>query len=245
MVLVVEDNQYNLDLVKTLLEARNIKVEEANNGKEALERLESRLPRPDLILMDMKTPVMNGYTATSAIKANPLWKDIPVIALTATIMVGDLEKIKACGCSGILPKPIDENQLFSELMNYLPYQQNEFTPGKTSSTTEKDRMENDLTHLKSEEFSQIESVLSGELMKQWQQLEDSLLLDQWAAFGQEVIRVGEKYAARPLINWGLHLVENVNHLNIVELKKTLRTYPQLVASIKIRDKEQQSTTKRS
>jgi signal transduction histidine kinase/CheY-like chemotaxis protein len=233
VVLVVEDNRYNLDLVKTLLEAQNIKVEAAHNGKEALKRLKTGKVKPALILMDMKTPVMKEYTVTNSIKANRQWRDIPVIALTPTLITEDLEKIKECGCTGILPKPIDENQLFSELMKHLPYHQKEHPPGNPPTSPAKDKIETDLTHLKSEEISQIETLLSDGLMKQWHQLEDSLLLDQLAAFGQEVKRVGEKYAAGTLIDWGQHLVDNVNHLNIVELKKTLRTYPELVDSIKI------------
>ncbi len=231
VVLVVEDNQYNLDLVKNLLEARNIKVEEALNGKEALDKLERNTSKPDLILMDMKTPIMDGYKTTKIIKANDQWKNIPVIALTATIMKEDRGKIIQCGCDGFLPKPVNDNQLFSELMKYLPY--NKPTPPVEPKYVIKDsEIQHDLSHLSPEQIAEMTNELEKRLMKQWQPLEDSIFLDQWAAFGAEIKQLAEKFDLQTLVNYGQHLIDNVKHLNIVELKKTIRVYPGLVDTIK-------------
>jgi len=194
--------------------------------------LQSGSSKPGLILLDMKTPVMDGYQTTTLIKANTKWKDIPVIVLTATILKEDREKMKQCGCDGYLAKPIDENQLFSELMKYLPYEREEPSPAKPGQTIEKEEPENDFNDLKPEEISEIKVVLAGGLMNKWRQLEGSMFLDQWAAFGQEVIQLGEKFAARTLVNYGRHLLDNVNDLNILELKKTIQAYPQLLRALK-------------
>jgi len=227
LVLVVEDNRYNLDLVKTLLEARNIKVEEALNGKEVLEKLKQNTSKPDLILMDMKTPIMDGYATTRIIKANDQWKSIPVIALTATIMKEDRGKILQSGCDGFLPKPVNEDQLFSELMKYLPYKKP--APSITPLYSIKENeIQHDLSHLKPGEIAEITANLEDRLMNQWRQLKDSIFLDQWGAFGAEIKQLAEKFKLQTLVNYGQHLIDNVKHLNIVELKKTIREYPGIV-----------------
>lgn len=232
VVMVVEDNRHNLDLVKTLLEARNIKVEEALNGKEALDKLKQNTSKPDVILMDMKTPIMDGYETTKIIKANDDWKNIPVIALTATIMKEDREKIIQCGCDGFLPKPVNEDQLFSELIKYLPYNKKTAPEIEPGYSVDENEIKADLSHLRPEEISEITAVLANRLMKKWQQLEGSIFLDQWAAFGVEIKQLAEKFDLQTLVNYGQHLIDNVKHLNIVELKKTIRVYPGLVDIIK-------------
>jgi signal transduction histidine kinase/CheY-like chemotaxis protein len=232
LVLVVEDNRYNLDLVKTLLEARNIKVEEALNGKEALEKLKQNTSKPDLILMDMKTPIMDGYKTTKIIKANDQWKNIPVIALTSTIMKEDRGKILQCGCDGFLPKPIDEDQLFSELMKYLPYKKKPAPLIEPLYSVKENEIQHDLSHLNPGEIAEITANLGNRLMTQWRQLKDSIFLDQWGAFGAEIKQLAEKFKLQTLVNYGQHLIDNVKHLNIVELKKTIREYPGIVDIIK-------------
>jgi len=232
LVLVVEDNQYNLDLVKTLLEARNIKVEGALNGKEALDKLKPNTCKPGLILMDMKTPIMDGYETTKIIKTNDEWKNIPVIALTATIMKEEQEKIMQCGCDGFLPKPVEEDQLFSQLMKYLPYDKKPVPPIDPLYLMNENKIRHDLSKLKPTQLAEIIAELANRLMKQWRQLEGSIFLDQWAAFGTGIKQLAEKFDLHSLIDYGQHLIDNVKHLNIVELKKTIRVYPGLVDFIK-------------
>ena len=228
LVLVVEDNRYNLELVKILLEARNIIVEEALNGKEVLDKLKRNTSRPDLILMDMKTPVMDGYETTKIIKAHEEWKNIPIIALTATIMKEEREKIMQCGCSGFLSKPIDEDLLFSELMKYLPYSKKPAPATEPLYSIKKNEIRHDLSHLKPGQIAEIIAELANRLMKQWRQLEGSIFLDQWATFGAEIKQLAEKFDLQTLVDYGQHLIDNVRYLNIVELKKTIRGYPGLV-----------------
>ena len=115
-ILVVEDVDMNRELVVQLLED-NYRVIEAVNGQEGLEIAERE--RPELILMDLSLPVMDGWEATRKLKANNELKSIPVIALTAHARVGDEEKAKDAGCDDYLTKPIDENELFSKIAKYL------------------------------------------------------------------------------------------------------------------------------
>jgi CheY-like chemotaxis protein len=115
-VLIVEDVDLNRDLVVQLLEDQ-YQVIEAINGQEGLEIAERE--RPDLILMDLSLPVMDGWEATRRLKANDDLRSIPVIALTAHAMVGDKEKALAAGCNDYLVKPLDEDELMAGIAKYL------------------------------------------------------------------------------------------------------------------------------
>jgi CheY-like chemotaxis protein len=105
LVLLVEDNEVNRYLASFLLERGGFTVVTANNGLEALEQARAR--KPDLILMDIQMPVMDGYEATRALKADPALQSVPVVALTAYAMPHEREQALAAGCDGHIEKPID------------------------------------------------------------------------------------------------------------------------------------------
>jgi CheY-like chemotaxis protein len=115
-ILVVEDQELNMDLLVQLLEDE-YEVLTATDGAAGIKLAERE--RPDLILMDLSLPVVDGWEATRRIKANDSLKHIPVIALTAHAMVGDAERARACGCDDYLPKPLDEDLLFKKLDRFL------------------------------------------------------------------------------------------------------------------------------
>ena len=115
-ILVVEDVDFNRDLLVQLLED-DYEVIEAVNGQEGVEFAERE--RPDLILMDLSLPVMDGWEATRRLKANHDLRPIPVIALTAHAMKGDEEKALAAGCDDYLVKPLDEDDLMVKIEKYL------------------------------------------------------------------------------------------------------------------------------
>lgn len=115
-ILVVEDNELNMDLIVQLLEDE-YEVLTATDGAAGIELAERE--RPDLILMDLSLPVIDGWEATRRLKANDGLKHIPVIALTAHAMMGDEVKARACGCDDYLTKPLDEDLLFEKLDRFL------------------------------------------------------------------------------------------------------------------------------
>jgi CheY-like chemotaxis protein len=117
-VLVVEDNRDNMMLIQDLLLVLRYDVITALNGVEGVEKATSELP--DLILMDLSLPEMDGWTATKTIKANPITAHIPIIALTAHAMVGDREKAIDAGCDDYISKPINIVELRTKLALYLP-----------------------------------------------------------------------------------------------------------------------------
>lgn len=115
-ILVVEDVDFNRDLVVQLLEDR-YQVIEAVNGQEGVKIAEQE--RPNLILMDLSLPVMDGWEATRRLKANDDLRSIPVIALTAHAMKGDEEKALDAGCEDYVVKPLDEDELIAKIAKYL------------------------------------------------------------------------------------------------------------------------------
>jgi CheY-like chemotaxis protein len=115
-ILVVEDVEFNRDLIVQLLEEQ-YEILTATNGAEGLEV--ARRERPDLILMDLSLPVMDGWEATRRIKADEALRHTPVIALSAHAMKGDEERARQSGCDDYLPKPLDEDLLFEKLAKLL------------------------------------------------------------------------------------------------------------------------------
>jgi two-component system cell cycle response regulator len=117
IVLVIEDNEKNLKLFRALLEAHDHRVLEARDAESALACLKQ--DKPDLILMDIQLPGMDGYEATCKLKQDPDVRDIPVLALTAYAMQGDREKALAAGCDGYISKPIDIQGFLDQISLFL------------------------------------------------------------------------------------------------------------------------------
>lgn len=117
LILYVEDNRENRLLIRRILEAEGYIVAEAENAAEALEFVSSQTP--DLILMDINLPNVDGYTLTTQMKALPEITNIPIIALTANVMKGDRERTLSVGCDGYIQKPIDVDELPKQISTYL------------------------------------------------------------------------------------------------------------------------------
>ena len=115
-ILIVEDVEFNRDLVVQLLED-DYEVLTAADGEEGIWLAERE--RPDLILMDLSLPVIDGWEATRRLKANEAFKNIPIIALSAHAMMGDEQKARQCGCDDYLSKPLHEDLLFRKLTQFL------------------------------------------------------------------------------------------------------------------------------
>lgn len=116
-ILIVEDNELNRDMLSRRLERRGYSVNLAADGKEGLECVWEN--RPDLILVDLSLPVMDGWEVARRLKAEPLTSGIPVIALTAHATVGDRERALEAGCDDFDTKPIELNRLLMKIEGLL------------------------------------------------------------------------------------------------------------------------------
>jgi two-component system cell cycle response regulator DivK len=116
-ILYVEDNADNRTLVRRILLSEDYDLLEATDAHHALDLLKTN--KPDLILMDINMPDMDGYTLTARIRDMPGFQHTPILALTANVMRGDKEKTLQAGCDGYIQKPIDFDELLSEIEKFL------------------------------------------------------------------------------------------------------------------------------
>jgi two-component system cell cycle response regulator DivK len=116
-ILIVDDNRDSRELVVKILKNKGYQMIEAIDGEEALEKAITE--NPDLILMDISIPKIDGYEVTRRLKSQVGFKDTPIIALTAHAMKGDREKAMEAGCEGYISKPIDIHELPNQIKSYL------------------------------------------------------------------------------------------------------------------------------
>jgi two-component system cell cycle response regulator DivK len=117
VILYIEDNIDNRTLIRRILTAEGYDLKEAGNAGEALVTL--KLMHPDLILMDINMPDVDGYTLTTQIRAMSGFESVPIVALTANVMRGDRERSLEAGCDGYIQKPIDIDLLPQQIERYL------------------------------------------------------------------------------------------------------------------------------
>ena len=116
-IMVVEDQPDNRKIIRDVFAPTGYEIIEAENGEEALAAIAKA--RPDLILMDIQLPIMDGYTATRRIKADPALRSIPVIAVTSYALSGEEKKAREAGCDDYIPKPYSPRELLAKVRQYL------------------------------------------------------------------------------------------------------------------------------
>ncbi|MEH6604315.1 MAG: response regulator [Pseudomonadales bacterium] len=149
-VLVADDNPTNRDILVQLLQSAGIKTREASNGEQVLALLQQY--KTDLVLMDIRMPVMDGLQATSALRADPDFETLPIIAISATVQAELEAQINQAGCNAFISKPVDSHRLFTEIASLLNL---DFHSGQIGG---------DLARRLPEE----ETRLSGQGLQQWQ-----------------------------------------------------------------------------
>jgi two-component system, sensor histidine kinase len=118
-LLLVEDNLVNQKVVLAMLRKKGYQIEIANDGREALEKLEAAEAPYDLVLMDIQMPVLDGLETTRVLRRDPRWEHLPVVAMTAHAMTGDREKCLAAGMNGYISKPVQPAHLITTLEHHL------------------------------------------------------------------------------------------------------------------------------
>ena len=117
-ILVVEDQEDNQRILRDLLTSAGYEIVQAENGEEALTAVARE--RPDLILMDIQLPLLDGYEVTRRIKANPALRAIPIIVVTSYALSGDETKAKAAGCDAYVTKPYSTRALLAKIREFVP-----------------------------------------------------------------------------------------------------------------------------
>jgi len=117
-ILYIEDNEQNLYLVTYILEKHGYEVFAARDGREGIDR--AAVVRPDLILLDIQLPLMDGYAVARQLRTNPDLAGIPIVAVTSYAMAGDRDKALAAGCTGYIEKPINPDTFKQQVEQHFP-----------------------------------------------------------------------------------------------------------------------------
>lgn len=117
IILIIEDNEQNLYMTTFILEKNGYQVVQAKDGRTGIE-LAGRV-KPNLILLDIQLPVIDGYTVAQELRNNPMLAEVPIVAVTSYAMAGDRERTLEAGCTGYIEKPIDPDTFLKEVEEYL------------------------------------------------------------------------------------------------------------------------------
>ncbi len=183
-ILVVDDIESNRDVIKESLSQVNLEIIEADEGQKGL--LFAQEYKPDLILMDIRMPVMDGYEATKQLKKNPSTQNIPVIALTASVL-DEPSKLEAHDFDGCLFKPVQISKLMSELSYYLKHTNQPVKP-----LTETVDSLNNLTPFERKKLPSLMEKLD-QLIPKWKNFSGALDLEKIEQFAAELKRLGDEY----------------------------------------------------
>ena len=224
-VLVVDDTESNRNLIFEILKRKGLKVIEAENGKMAVEKAVTL--KPDIIIMDLRMPFMNGYEATEKIKKNPDTSHIPVVALTANISEIALLKMEQTGFDGKLIKPVDINSLGYQLSRFLAYT-DASEAARTPQPAESQSAEPEVVSNRED----LVQKLKEEMLPAWAELSGAMDMDEISEFANSLATVANKYGVDRLAEYASDLNEAVVSFDIRKLETSLGKFTEIVNSLR-------------
>ncbi|MBN2104070.1 PAS domain S-box protein [bacterium] len=223
-ILVADDNVTNRDLVKGFLEACPLTVIEAENGREAVNMAQNH--HPDLILMDLKMPVMDGYTAINILKTDPDLNHIPVVILSASGMRKDPLKVKALHIAGYLRKPITKKQLLLELSRHIKHARDVSPADKLMA--DKSGPESVWQNSDKKAFVKLLKQLQHEYLPRWKGLKETFIIGEIESFANDISEMSNKARTDPLSKWSKSLLQQTASFDMEKIPDTLNKFPHLV-----------------
>ncbi len=221
-ILVVDDVEENRKLMEASLKDFDLDLTMAENGKEAIDKLKNL--NVDLILMDLRMPIMDGYEAAGIIKADDKLKQIPLIALTASVMGEALEKVSQYGFDGYLRKPVIIEELIEELSKYLEYH---FIDEHIAQNN----------HLKILDFEKLKVVLDklqNELNSEWINIKDGGDFSLIEKFANKLNDLSMEEDIYILNDYAQELIKNINAFDIEKVDYLMNTYLELIENLKVK-----------
>jgi len=228
-VLVVDDVESNRLLLKELLNNVNLDVLEAQNGHEAI--VITPEYRPDLVLMDIRMPVMDGFEAARQLKNNKLTRDIPILAITAFSSSMDPDQIVEKGFSGFLAKPVEINRLLSELSKHLPVAHRSNTGGRKMGD-EGTVLVDSLSKQSLAKLPDLIGTLETDFLKRWQLFGEKQPMNDVRRFGEELRKLGEEFEVKSIQKYGESLVVHVDNFDINSMQAALDEFPVFLSELK-------------
>ncbi|MFZ5940312.1 MAG: PAS domain S-box protein [Bacteroidota bacterium] len=222
-ILVADDVAMNRILLRGYLEDFPFTVLEAVNGEEALRICRER--KPDLVIMDIKMPVMGGEEATQILKTDPATSHIPVIALTASVVISGRDIHENSLYDSFLFKPVSLDQLLSTLLNFLKGSMSRKTLKETAKLRE---MEKETLGRLPELSMELESVY----LPVYEKLKKTMILGKIESFAHELSLFGMEHRIYPLIDWAERIKEESKNIDLEKLVPDLDSFPSLLAELK-------------
>ncbi|MFC1564751.1 ATP-binding protein, partial [candidate division KSB1 bacterium] len=229
-ILIVDDIETNRKLVNGYLGPYGFDFIEAENGVEMLDQ--AKKYKPDIILADMKMPVMDGYEATQRLKKDPEIKHIPVVALTASVMMKAEDNVKEI-CDGYLRKPVTLNDILSELIKFLKHTKEEavMPETETAGTEEVVEGEIEITSDANENLPELLKKLKSDYEPIWNELKDTLTINEIEEFAQNIKELGRLYNHGMIFKWGTTLENQAGMFDIEALTNTITEFPEIIKDI--------------
>ncbi len=220
-VLVVDDIESNRRLIEEYLSSVNLEVISAENGEEALLFAEEYLP--NLILMDIRMPEMDGYEATKRLRNNPKTANIPIIALTASVALNTKDNSEKLGFNNFLAKPVNVSDLFGELALYLKY----------NKKTVIDEVKNENTFNLDNiiDLPDLQHKIEQEIVPLWKNANIIIKMDIVVELAEKMIELADKHNIPTFADYGKPLAESTQTFDIQYIQKALKDFPKIIEPI--------------
>jgi len=231
-VLVVDDVESNRLLLNKVLELYNLRILEAVNGKEAIHIVKEN--KPDIILMDLRMPVMDGYEATKILKSTSEFKDIPIIILTASVMSSDVKTIKKINCEGYVRKPVSRAELINELKKHIEYEYVGAEKPATEAVSKIAKKDNAGT-AKINQGKILPDNLLKELKEgmysKTEKLKKEFVINDIEDFANEIKKLGTTYNIDDLTEWADKLLKQASEFDLENLSNTINEYDSVLENL--------------
>jgi PAS domain S-box-containing protein len=221
-ILIIDDVQANRSYLADALKETQLKTYEAENGETGLEIARKLIP--DLIITDIRMPVMNGFELIEKLKEEPELRHIPVLAYSASVLKTQKQKIYQKDFSGLLIKPVKISDLYRELMKFLPYKLN---PEQYASHDMDSSGTDEIVDL-----IQLVNSLESEMTEIWKKFSVRQPIKDVRLFGNKIIDLGLKHNAKTLINYGKEIQEATINFNVESMLRSLKKFTVIVGEIK-------------
>tara|TARA_B100001248_G_scaffold258594_1_gene243008 strand:+ start:32064 stop:34337 length:2274 start_codon:yes stop_codon:yes gene_type:complete len=222
-VLIVDDIPINHEVVKKHLSKQPISFLEAFHGEQALETIAKT--KPDIILLDLKMPVMDGYTLAQRLKEDEALRSIPIIIMSAHALKEDEASFKEMNIEGFLHKPVSQAQLLNSLSQYI---EDTSKPKPYPKKTKTKQLPSSISKEATESLIQ---TLTGDLLKNYEEIEGSFIIGDIQAFAQAIQKLAETIPQTSLTAFSEELIEHIDSFDLSLIEQTLKKYPQLIKEI--------------
>lgn len=220
-VLVVDDVQHNREIVKHFLQSLNAQVLEAVDGIDCINKIQKDIP--ELIFLDLKMPKMNGYEVVQYLKASQDFKNIPIVALTASTMTHTENATKDL-FDDYIRKPVSKEEIIKVMMKY-------YSKKNLNNALPKNFEDEKIINL-----NILYDEMTSELFNQWEQVSKVFIMKDVNQFIDKIIQLGDKHQFNNLKDWGYKIQETSKSFNTVKLKNELQSYPEFIDTIASRIK---------